>query len=300
MKTVSSITSFLNKKALIHHMELGNYFKTAALLALLTVLLLWVGSFWGTSGLTITIIFVGLMNFVSYFWSDKIVLFMYKAKPVSEKEAPRLYKITKSLSQKMGIPMPKVYIIPSTSPNAFATGRNPKHAAVAATEGILNLLDDEELTGVMAHEISHVTHRDILISTIAGTIAGVISYIGTMAQWGAIFGGRDEREGGNMVGLLIMAIVAPLAAMLIQLAISRSREYHADNGAAKLLKNGEGLASALSKLEKEISKNPLRFGSPATAHLFIANPFRGSGLLHLFSTHPPMQERVKRLKSMKF
>lgn len=276
-------------------MELGNYIKTAMLLALLTALLLWVGSFWGTSGLTIAIIFVGIMNFVSYFWSDKIVLFMYKAKPVTEKEAPRLYKITKELSTRMNIPMPKVYIIPSSAPNAMATGRNPKHAAVAATEGILTLLDDEELTGVMAHEISHVVHRDILISTVAGTIAGVISYVGTMAQWAAIFGGDRDERGGNIFGLLIMAIVAPLAAMLIQLAISRSREYHADAGAAKLLGDGKALASALQKLEQETKKNPLRFGSPATAHLFIVKPFRSSGILNLFSTHPSLASRVERL-----
>ncbi|MBI2208106.1 zinc metalloprotease HtpX [Candidatus Woesearchaeota archaeon] len=276
-----------------------NQFKTIVLLGLLTALLLWVGQLLGgISGLYIAGVFAILMNFGSYWFSDKIVLMMYRAKEVPDKNHP-LYKIVKEVSEMAKLPMPKVYIIPTDNANAMATGRNPKHAAVAATQGILNLLNHEELKGVIAHEIAHVRNRDILISTIAGTIAGVISYIATMAQWAAIFGGRD-RENSNVISLILLAIITPLIATIIQLAISRSREYMADATGAGILRNGGGLASALGKLENDARKHPMRLGNQATAHLFITNPFKGQAFMALLSTHPPMNERVSRLKAMKF
>jgi len=278
---------------------MNNQVKTIVLLGLLTALLLWVGRLiGGPSGLIVAGIFAIVINFGSYWFSDKIVLAMYRAKELKDK-SHRLYKITKEIAEKAHIPIPKVYIIPSQQANAFATGRNPEHAAVAATEGVLTLLNDDELKGVMAHEISHVKNRDILISTIAGTLAGIISYIATMAQWSAIFGNRNNNS-GNVVSLLILAILTPIIAMIIQLSISRSREYIADATGAKIMKSGDGLASALEKLHKDTKQNPMRMGTAATAHLFIANPFKGTGFLHLLSTHPPMEERVRRLKGMKF
>jgi heat shock protein HtpX len=240
------------------------------------------------------------MNFVSYFWSDKIVLMMYRAKEAKPSEYPKLHKIVKEVARLSNMPMPKVYVIPSNSPNAFATGRNPHHAAVAATDGILNLLTEDELKGVIAHEFAHIKNRDILISTIAGTIAGVISYIGNMFMWSAMFGGRDDDRGGNMISLLVLAIVTPLIATMIQLAISRSREYHADESGARYVKNGHALADALEKIEKNVNVNPMRLGNQATAHLFISNPFRGRALLSLFMTHPATHERTRRLRAMKF
>ena len=225
---------------------------------------------------------------------------MYRAKEAKQAEYPKLYKIVREVSRLAGLPMPKVYIIPTNSPNAFATGRNKNHAAVAATEGILSILTDEELKAVIAHEFSHINNHDILISTIAGTIAGVISYIGSMARWSAIFGGRDDDRGGNIVSLIILGILTPLIAALIQLAISRSREYLADESGAKLVKNGNHLADALEKIEKNTNVNPLRFGTSATAHLFISNPFRNTSFLALFMTHPSTKSRVERLRSMKF
>lgn len=276
-----------------------NQLKTVVLLGLLTALLLWVGQLLGgISGLYIAGVFAILMNFGSYWFSDKIVLMMYRAKQVADKNHP-LYKIVKEVAELAKLPMPKVYIIPSDASNAFATGRSPKHAAVAATNGILNLLSHEELKGVMAHEMAHVKNRDILISTIAGTIAGVISYIATMAQWAAIFGGRD-RGHSNVLSLILLAIITPLIATIIQLAISRSREYLADATGAGILRNGKGLASALGKLENDVKNHPMRLGNQATAHLFIANPFKGQTFMALLSTHPPMEERVRRLNTIKF
>lgn len=277
-----------------------NQFKTFILLAFLTALMLWIGSLWGTSGLVIGLVFALLLNVGSYFFSDKIVLAMYRAKEVTETKEPQLYKIVKEVTTLAGIPMPKVYIIPSTTPNAFATGRNPKHAAVACTEGILKLLTKEELKGVIAHEVAHIKNRDILIQTIAATIAGVISYVAMMARWSAIFGGFGDRDrDGNFLELLLLAIITPLIAMLIQLAISRSREYIADETGARTISNPKSLASALAKLENGIRHDPMHFGSPATSSLFIANPFNAKGFVTLLSTHPPMEERIKRLEAMK-
>jgi len=279
-----------------------NQIKTVVLLGALTALMLWFGSFWGQQGLFIALFFVLLMNLVTYFFSDKIVLMMYRAKEVKEKDAPNLFKIVKEVSHDANIPMPRVYIVPSDTPNAFATGRSPKHSAVACTQGILNLLTKEELKGVIAHEISHIKNRDTLIMVIASTIAGVISYLAMMARFAAIFGGfggRDNRNSGNAIGLLVLAIITPIIAMIIQLAISRSREYMADESGARIIKNPEALASALEKLELGVKHNPMRLGSESTSSLFIVNPFKASALLSLLSTHPPMKERVKRLKELK-
>ncbi len=278
-----------------------NQLKTVVLLGLLTALLLWVGQLLGgMSGLTIAFIFAIIMNFGAYWFSDKIVLAMYKAKEVKESESPKLCKIVREVTKQANVPMPKVYIIPSDASNAFATGRNPKHAAVAATQGILNLLNDDELKGVIAHEISHIKNNDILISTIAATIAGVISYVAMMARWTAMFGGRDREGSNNIVSLLVLTIVTPLIATIIQLAISRSREFLADESGAKIIQNQNGLASALEKLENDAKKHPMGFGNHATSHLFIVNPFKLSGITSLFSTHPAMGERIKRLKNIKF
>jgi len=273
-----------------------NQFKTVILLASLTALLLWVGQLLGgTSGLVIAGFFAVIMNFGSYWFSDKIVLRMYKASEVKDTNHP-LFKIIKEVIEIAKLPMPKVYIIPDQNANAFATGRNPKHAAVAATEGILKILNHDELKGVMAHEIAHIKNRDILISSVAGTIAGVISFVGSMAMWSAFLG----RDRGNMAQMLMLAIVTPLVATIIQLAISRSREYLADATGAKLVKNGEGLASALEKLHQSARVNPMRIGNKATAHMFITNPFSGKGMAALLSTHPNFKERTKRLRAMSF
>lgn len=285
---------------------ISNQIKTVILLGLLTALLLWVGQLiGGYNGLVIAGIFAIIMNFGSYWFSDKIVLAMYKAKEVKESEAHKLYKIVREVSEEAKVPMPKVYVIPSEILNAFATGRGPKHAAVAATEGIITHLDNEELKGVIAHEIAHIKNRDILIATIAGTIAGVISYIATMAQWTAMFGGfggRDRDGNNNILSLLLLAIVTPIIASLIQLAISRSREYMADAAGARILKNSSGLARALEKIEASVKHHPLRATptSDATAHLFIVNPFRAGNFVKLFMTHPPTAERIKRLKELGF
>jgi heat shock protein HtpX len=247
-------------------------------------------------------IFAFVMNMISYWFSDKIVLRMYGAQEVTEAEAPMLWGVTHNLSLKMNMPMPKVYVIPSDSPNAFATGRNPKHAAVAATEGIMRLLTREELEGVMAHELGHVRNRDILIGTIAAAIAGAISMLAHMAQWAMIFGGfggrRDDDEGaGSMIGGILMIILAPIAAALIQMAISRSREYEADATGARICGNPLWLANALRKLHTASQRVPLN-ANPATAHMFIVNPLRGGGLVNLFSTHPPLEDRIARLETM--
>ena len=278
-----------------------NTTKTVILMVGLTVLLVFVGgAFAGRQGMIITFILAMVMNMVSYWFSDKIVLRMYNAKEVTEAEAPVLYSVTQDLAMKMSMPMPKVYVIPSDALNAFATGRSPNHAAVAATQGILRVLSREELTGVMAHEISHVRNRDILIGTIAAAIAGAISMLAHMAQWALIFGGgrRDnDRGGANPIVALAMIIVAPLAAALIQMAISRSREYEADATGARICGNPLWLASALKKLDAGAQRIPMN-ASPATAHMFIVNPLRGGGMMSLFSTHPPMAERIARLESM--
>jgi len=280
-----------------------NQLKTVVLLGALTGLLLFVGQLvGGASGLTIAFVFAIIMNLGSYWFSDKIVLKMYRAKQINESDNARLFNIVKEVSQAANTPMPKVYIIPSDASNAFATGRNPQHAAVAATKGILNLLNDEELKGVIAHEIAHINNRDILISSVAATIAGVIGYVAFMARWAAIFGGFGgrDRDGGNIVSLIVLAIVTPLIATIIQLAISRSREYLADATGANIVKNSNGLASALEKLHNDTKQHPLKFGNQATAHLFIANPFSARGIMSLLSTHPPMNVRIQKLNNMKF
>ncbi|AJF60890.1 TPA: zinc metalloprotease HtpX [Candidatus Woesearchaeota archaeon] len=277
-----------------------NQIKTVMLLGLLTALLLWVGQLvGGASGLTAAFVIVLLMNFIMYWFSDKIVLAMYRAKPAHKNS--ELYALVKETSKEAGLPMPKVYMIPSNNPNAFATGRNPKNSAVACTDGILNLLSKEELKGVIAHELSHIKNRDTLITTIAATIAGVIAYVAAMARWAAIFGGFGgrDRDDNNIISLLVLAVLTPLIATIIQLAISRQREYIADATAAKITKKPVHLADALIKIEQGIKLHPMAMGSEATSSLFIANPFRGAGLLNLFSTHPPIKERVARLKAMK-
>ncbi|NWF52104.1 MAG: zinc metalloprotease HtpX [Nitrospirae bacterium] len=276
-----------------------NNLKTFFLLITLTLILIWAGaSIGGKQGMTVALIFALLMNFFAYWFSDKIVLSMYGAKKVTESEAPELYRIVRMLAHRADIPMPKVYIIEEDQPNAFATGRNPKHAAVAVTTGIMRILSQEELQGVIAHELSHIRHRDILISTIAAAIAGAISYLAQMAQWAMIFGHRgDDDEGGNPLAALIMMIVGPIAALIVQMAISRSREYAADEGGARLAGNPRFLSNALRKLHLTSQKIPMN-ANPATSHMFIVNPLSGGGLLKLFSTHPPIEERIARLESM--
>jgi heat shock protein HtpX len=272
------------------------------LLAALTALFLVIGgALGGNQGLFIAFVFALVMNFASYWFSDKIVLSMYGAQEVSAHEAPDLYRLVQRLAQRTGIPMPRVYIIASDAPNAFATGRNPQHGAVAVTEGIMRMLDTDELAGVLAHELGHIRNRDTLIMTVAATLAGAITMLAQMAQWGAIFGfGRRDDEdsgGGGMLGLLFMAILAPIAATLIQLAISRSREFFADSTGAAIAGSSSGLARALEKLHYASQRLPMN-ANPATAHLFIVNPLTGGSLLHLFSTHPPIEERIRRLRRL--
>ena len=277
-----------------------NQFKTFLLMLALTGLFILVGTaIGGRNGAIYAFIFAALMNFFAYWFSDKIVLRMYGAKEVSQSEAPELYGIVAELTSKASLPMPKVYIIENDTPNAFATGRNPEHAAVAVTSGILRILSKEELMGVIGHELSHIRHRDILISSIAATIAGAISMLASMARWGAIFGfGRsdDDERGGNILFVLLFTMVASIAAMVIQMAISRSREYLADEGGAHL-SNPLSLAKALGKLEIAAQRIPMD-ANPSTAHMFIVNPLRGGGVLSLFSTHPPIEERIARLEEM--
>ena len=278
-----------------------NQFKTFLLMALLTILFIWVGSLLGgREGATFALILAAAMNLGTYWFSDKIVLAMYRAREVTEGEAPGFYRIVRELATKASMPMPRVYVIESDSPNAFATGRNPQHAAVAVTTGIMRLLDEEELKGVIGHELSHIRHRDILIGTIAATIAGALSYLAMMARWSIFFGGfggDDEEGGGNIFLVMILTTLAAFAAMLIQLAISRSREYYADEGGARLCGNPLYLARALGKLEMAARRIPLE-ANPATAHMFIVNPLRGGGIMTLFSTHPPIEERIRRLEEM--
>jgi heat shock protein HtpX len=282
-----------------------NGFRTTILLAVLTALVVWIGHmFGGPNGAVLALILAGGMNFFSYWFSDKIVLKMYGAQEVTANEDPELHGIVQDLATRAGLPMPKVYVIPEETPNAFATGRNPEHAAVAVTQGIRRILNKRELAGVLGHELSHVKHRDILVSTIAATLAGAISYLAHMAQWAAIFGGgsRDREEGGSSIlGLLFMMIVAPIAAMLIQMAVSRSREYMADEGGAKVTGDPLALASALRKLHMGAQNIPLQVSNAtanSTAHMFIVNPLTAGGLASLFSTHPAMEERIARLEAM--
>lgn len=248
------------------------------------------------TGAIFFLLIASAMNLVAYFFSSKIVLFTYKARIVGETEAPRLYRIVQGVAQKADLPMPKVAIIPSQTPNAFATGRNPRNAVVAATEGILKLLDDEELEGVMAHEMSHVRNRDMLVMTIAATLAGAIAFAARFALYSAMFGGRNNN--GNAIILLLVAVTAPIAAMLVQLAISRNREYKADESGATLIGKPLYLASALQKLEVANARNPMKMGSPASSSLFIVNPFRGGTFVSIFMTHPPVEKRVARLRQM--
>jgi heat shock protein HtpX len=279
-----------------------NRIKTAMFLALLTALLLWVGQLLaGQVGLIVALVFAGLMNFGAYWWSDKLVLRMYGAQEVQEAEAPELVAIVRDLARRGRMPMPKVYVIPQDAPNAFATGRNPQRAAVAVTEGLMRLLDREELAGVIAHELGHVRNRDTLIMTVVATIAGALSMLANTAMWGMLLGGgqsSDEEEGGNPLVGLLGILIAPIAAALIQMAISRSREFLADEAGARLSGNPLALARALHKIEAWSQVTPLYAGSPATAHLFIINPFTGGGLVRLFSTHPSTQERIERLEAM--
>lgn len=279
---------------------MGNRFKTAVLLGALTGLLVVFGNYFGgTQGMVVAFAFALLMNFGAYWFSDRIVLAMYGAREISEAEAPDLVGIVRGLAQRAHLPMPRVYVIPATSPNAFATGRSPQHAAVAVTEGILRLMDREELEGVLAHELAHVRNRDTLISAIAATLAGVIMMLANMARWAAFFGGgRDDEDRGGVLGLVVMAVLAPVAALLIQMAISRAREYLADATAAQITKKPRALAAALQRLQQATQRVPLE-ANPATAHLFIVNPLSGRSFLSLFSTHPPIEERVARLLAMR-
>jgi heat shock protein HtpX len=281
---------------------MSNVFKTALLLAVLTVMLVLLGgAFGGRQGMLVAFVLALLMNVFSYWFSDKMVLAMYGARRIEEAQAPNLHAIVRRLTTRAGVPMPPVYLIPSDTPNAFATGRNPQHAAVAVTEGILRILDDEELEGVLAHELAHVKNRDVLISTIAATLAGAITYLAHMAQWAAMFGGRssdDEEGGGNPLALILMAILAPIAAMLVQLAVSRAREFQADATGARVAGKPWGLAKALEKLQMANEAVPM-VANPSTAHLFIVNPLSGDTLMRLFSTHPPIEERIARLRAMR-
>jgi heat shock protein HtpX len=280
-----------------------NTIKTGLLLGALTGLLMLIGGYFGgQQGVVVAFIFAMIMNFGSYWFSDKLVLSMYHARPVSESEAPELYGLVKTLALKASLPMPRVYIIPGDTPNAFATGRNEHHAVVAVTEGILRVLTREELEGVISHELTHIKQRDILIGSLAATLAGAIVMLANMAQWAAMFGGvsRDDEEGGGggIIGLIVMAILAPIAATIIQMAISRSREYLADAGGAKISGKPYALANALEKLSRASQAIPLA-ANPSTAHMFIVNPLTGRSLMNLFSTHPPVEERIARLKSMR-
>ncbi len=282
---------------------MSNVFKTGVLLAVLTAMLVLIGgAIGGQQGMVIAFAIALVMNFVSYWFSDKMVLAAYGAQPIDEAAAPRLYAIVRRLATRAGIPMPRVYLVQSETPNAFATGRNPQHAVVAVTEGIMRILDEEELEGVLAHELSHVKNRDVLISTIAATLAGAITYLAHMAQWAAMFGGRsrDDDEGGsNPIAMILLAILAPIAALLVQMAVSRSREFQADATGAQVAGRSWGLAKALEKLQMANQAMPMADATPATAHLFIVNPLSGQTLMRLFSTHPPLEERIARLRAMR-
>jgi heat shock protein HtpX len=280
---------------------MSNIFKTGLLLAVLTAMLVLIGgAIGGRQGMVVAFFFAIAMNFFSYWFSDRIVLAMYQAQPVEEAAAPQLYAMVRRLALRAQIPLPRIYLIPTDTPNAFATGRDPQHAVVAVTEGIMRILDEEELEGVLAHELSHVKNRDVLISTIAATLAGAITYLAHMAQWAAMFGGRgrDDDEGVNPVAAIAMAVVAPIAAMLVQMAVSRAREYQADATGAQIAGKTWGLAKALEKLQMAQQVVPMQ-ANPATAHLFIVNPLSGRSFATLFSTHPPLEERIARLRAMR-
>ncbi|MDA8138228.1 MAG: zinc metalloprotease HtpX [Desulfobacteraceae bacterium] len=282
---------------------MGNQFRTALLLAVLTMMIVWIGQLiGGRGGMLIALVFAAVMNFGSYWFSDKIVLRMYRAQEVTAQQAPDLYNIVSELARNAGLPMPRVYLIPQETPNAFATGRNPDHAVVAVTQGLLKLMDRNQVRGVLAHEMAHVKNRDILIGSIAATMAGAIMMLASIARWSALFGGfgRDDREGGGgALGWIVAAIVAPIAAMIVQMTISRSREYLADSTGAQIAGTGTGLASALEKLGAYNERLPMQ-ASPSTAHMFIVNPLSGRSLMNLFSTHPPIEERVARLRGVHF
>jgi heat shock protein HtpX len=281
---------------------MSHIFKTAMLLAVLTAMLVLIGgAIGGQQGMLVAFVLALAMNFFSYWFSDRIVLAMYRAQPIDEAQHPRLYSLVRRLATRAGIPMPRVYVIPTEAPNAFATGRNPQHAAVAVTEGIMRLLDEDELEGVLAHELAHVSNRDVLISTLAATLAGAITYLAHMAQWSAFFGGGrsdDDEHGSNPIAMILLAVLAPLAAMLVQLAVSRSREFHADATGARVAGKTWGLAKALEKLHMAQQVVPMD-ANPATAHLFIVNPLSGRAMASLFSTHPPLEERIARLRAMR-
>jgi len=277
----------------------GNTLKTVLLLAAMVGLLLFIGQMvGGQSGIVVAFVFSILMNLGVYWFSDKLVLMSYGAREVSEDEEPRLYRIVRRLAQQANLPMPRVYILPGASLNAFATGRNPHHSAVAATEGILRALSDDELEGVMAHELAHIKHRDILIGTIVATMAGAITFVARMAAFAGMFGGGRDRENSNPIAELALILLAPIAAMVIQFAVSRSREFAADAGGASICKKPLSLANALRKLEVAAERLPMETAGQATAHLFIVNPLRGGGILKLFSTHPPTEERIARLQEL--
>lgn len=277
---------------------MGNKIRTIVLLAVLTAFIIWIGQIiGGTSGMIVALILAAAMNFVSYWFSDKIVLKMYKAKEVTQNDVPLVHEIVKKLTVRAGLPMPKIFIIPEKSPNAFATGRDPEHAVVAVTKGLVDLMSKEELEGVLAHELAHIKNRDILISSIAATLAGAIMVLARMAGFAAIFGGRrsdNSDNGGGIIGLILMSVIAPIAAMIIQMAISRSREFLADATGAGFAGNSRGLSGALAKLGS-YSKNLPMEANPSTAHMFIVNPLSGKSLIYLFSTHPPLEERIHRL-----
>jgi heat shock protein HtpX len=277
---------------------MGNRIRTTILLAVMTALIIWIGQYFGgQQGMIIALLIAAGMNFFSYWFSDKIVLKMYRAQEVSPQQAPQIYEMVKSLTGPAELPMPKIYMIPKEAPNAFATGRNPEHAVVAVTQGLLNIMDHDEVKGVLAHELAHVKNRDILIGSIAATMAGAIMVLANMARFSALFGGRggDGDRGGGAIGLIAMSIMAPFAAMIIQMAISRSREYLADSTGARFAGSPEGLARALEKLGQYSKSLPLN-ASPSTAHMFIVNPLSGRSMMSLFSTHPPLEERIARLR----
>ena len=280
-----------------------NWVKTAMLMAAITALFIVIGGLiGGHRGMVLALFFALAMNFFSYWYSDKMVLRMYNAQEVDETTAPQFYRMVRDLATRAELPMPRVYLINEDAPNAFATGRNPEHAVVAVTEGIMRILDEEELEGVLAHELSHVKNRDMLISTIAATLAGAITYLAHMAQWAAMFGGRgrdDEEGGSNPIAMILLAILAPIAALLVQMAVSRSREFQADATGAKVAGKSWGLMKALEKLQIANQQMPMADATPATAHLFIVNPLSGATLSRLFSTHPPLEERIARLRAMR-
>ena len=281
-------------------MGLEMWLRTGLLMAILTGLLMGIGYLLGGPQVAfIMFLFAMLFNFITYWYSDQIVLSWYNARIVDEMEAPELYAIVRNLAERAGLPMPRIAIIPTETPNAFATGRDPKHAVVAVTQGLLRILNRDELEGVIGHELTHIKNRDILISTVAAAMAGAIMQLAYWARWIAIFGSYDDRdEGGNVLAAILIAILAPIAAMLIQAAISRSREFLADEGGAKLSGKPWALASALLKIEQAVRYRPMREGNPATAHMFIINPFRGMSIAELFSTHPPTEKRIERLRKI--